>query len=75
VKREQTAKEDALQRLAYIDGHLKATRKIVEHDVCCAGILKQPYAVQRALDKLEGGVLRGYLHLCVPAASARAGTR
>ena len=32
VKREQTAKEDALKRLAYIEGHLKAIRKMVERD-------------------------------------------
>ena len=66
VKREQTAKEDALKRLAYIEGHLKAIRKMVENDVYCVDILKQTYAVQRALDKFEGVVLRRHLHSCVP---------
>ena len=66
VKREQTAKEDALKRMAYIEGHLKAIRKMVENDVYCVDILKQTYAVQRALDKFEGVVLRGHLHSCVP---------
>jgi DNA-binding FrmR family transcriptional regulator len=66
VKREQTAKEDALKRLAYIEGHLKAIRKMVENDVYCVDILKQTYAVQRALDKFEGVVLRGHLQSCVP---------
>ena len=34
--RDQTTKEDALKRLAYIEGHLKAIRKMVEEDRYCA---------------------------------------
>jgi DNA-binding FrmR family transcriptional regulator len=60
-------KEEALKRLAYIEGHLKAIRKMVESDAYCVDVLKQTFAVQRALDKFEGVVLRGHLHSCVPA--------
>jgi DNA-binding FrmR family transcriptional regulator len=67
VKREQSAKEDALKRLAYIEGHLRAIRKMVEADEYCVDILKQTYAVQRALDKFEGVLLRGHLNSCVPS--------
>ena len=66
MKREQSTKEDALKRLAYIEGHLRAIRKMVDNDEYCVDILKQTYAVQRALDKFEGVLLHGHLHSCVP---------
>lgn len=61
----QTPREDALKRLAYIEGHLKGIRKMVEADAYCVDILKQTYAVKRALDKLEGVLLRDHLNGCV----------
>ncbi len=63
--REETTKKDALNRLAYIEGHLKGIRKMVEEDKYCVDILKQAYAVQRALDKFEALLLRGHLSSCV----------
>ena len=63
----QASKSDVLKRLAYIEGHLKAIHKRVENAVYCVDILKQTYAVQRALDKFEGVVLRAHLHSCVPS--------
>jgi len=62
----QTTKEDAIKRLAYIEGHLKAIRKMVEEDRYCVDVLKQTYAVQRALDKFEATLLHGHLNACVP---------
>ncbi len=64
--RSQTAKEEALKRLAYIEGHLKGIRKMVEEDQYCVDILKQTYAVQRAIEKFESTLLRGHLNTCVP---------
>ncbi|HET9496690.1 MAG TPA: metal-sensitive transcriptional regulator [Chloroflexia bacterium] len=64
--RPQTSKEDALRRLAYIEGHLKGIRKMVEEDQYCVDVLKQTYAVQRAIDKFESTLLRGHLNSCVP---------
>jgi DNA-binding FrmR family transcriptional regulator len=66
MKGDQSAKDDALKRLAYIEGHLRAIRRMVENDTYCVDVLKQTYAVQRALDKFEAVVLRGHLHSCVP---------
>ncbi len=63
--RSQSAKEDALKRLAYIEGHLKAIRRMVDEDVYCVDVLKQTYAVQRAIDKFEGVLLEGHLQTCV----------
>lgn len=62
----KTSKEEALKRLAYIEGHLRGIRKMVEEDQYCVDILKQTYAVQRAIDKFEGIMMRGHLSSCVP---------
>jgi CsoR family transcriptional regulator, copper-sensing transcriptional repressor len=61
----QAEKTDVLKRLAYIEGHLKGIRKMVEADQYCVDILKQTYAVKRAIDKLEGVLMNGHLHGCV----------
>lgn len=47
----RTEQQDALKRLAYIEGHLRGIRKMVEDDAYCVDVLKQTYAVQRALEK------------------------
>src|SRR3954462_4126898 len=61
----QASKTDVLKRLAYIEGHLKGIRKMVEEDQYCVDVLKQTYAVKRAIDKLEGLLLTGHLNGCV----------
>ncbi len=61
----QAQKQDVLKRLAYIEGHLKGIRKMVEEDQYCVDILKQTYAVKRAIDKLEAVLLQGHLDGCV----------
>ncbi len=61
----QASKSDVLKRLAYIEGHLKGIRRMVEEDQYCVDVLKQTYAVKRAIDKLEGVLLNGHLNGCV----------
>lgn len=61
----QTNKKDVLNRLASIEGHLKGIRKMVEDDQYCVDVLKQAYAVERALQKFEAVLLDGHLHGCV----------
>ena len=38
---------------------------MVEGDKYCVDILKQTYAVRRAIEKLESLLLDGHLHTCV----------
>ena len=59
------AKEDALRRLKYIDGHLSGIRRMVEQDKYCVDILKQSFAVRRAIQRMEMPLLQGHLHSCV----------
>lgn len=58
-------KEEVLRRLSYIEGHVKGIRKMVDEDKYCLDILKQTYAVKRALDKLEALLVDGHLQGCV----------
>ena len=58
-------KADVLKRLAYIEGHLGGVRRMVEDDTYCVDVLKQTYAVRRAIEKAESRMLSGHLHHCV----------
>lgn len=59
-------KADVLKRLNYIEGHLGGVRKMVEEDQYCVDILRQTYAVRKAIEKLEALILENHLHGCVP---------
>ena len=59
-------KQDVLKRLSYIEGHLGGIRKMVEEDQYCVDILRQTYAVRKAIEKLEALILENHLHGCVP---------
>jgi DNA-binding FrmR family transcriptional regulator len=59
-------RQEVLKRLSYIEGHIGGIRKMVEEDKYCVDILRQTYAVRKALEKLESLILEGHLHTCVP---------
>jgi DNA-binding FrmR family transcriptional regulator len=56
---------DVLKRLSFIEGHLQGIRRMVEQDKYCVDVLKQTYAVRRAIEKMEALMLDGHLHTCV----------
>ena len=56
---------DVLRRIAYARGHLDGIRRMIENDTYCVDVLKQSYAVRRALEKAEARMLDGHLHHCV----------
>ena len=62
---EDNVRADVLRRLNYVDGHLAGIRRMVEEDQYCVDILRQTYAVRRALEKLESRMLEGHLRTCV----------
>jgi DNA-binding FrmR family transcriptional regulator len=55
----QADKKQILNRLATIEGHLRGIRKMVDEDVYCVDILKQSYAVERAIKAFESAQLEG----------------
>ncbi len=58
-------KKDAINRLSYVEGHLAGVKRMVEEERYCVDILKQTYAIRRAIEKLETNLLEGHLHTCV----------
>ena len=58
-------KIESLKRLSYIEGHLAGIRRMVDEEKYCVDVLKQTYAVRRAIEKLEALLLDGHLHTCV----------
>ena len=60
-----TTTQEALKRLNYIEGHLGGVRRMIEEDTYCVDVLKQTYAIRRAIEKLERLLLDGHLHTCV----------
>jgi DNA-binding FrmR family transcriptional regulator len=60
-----SAKPDVLRRIAYIEGHIQGVRRMIEQDKYCVDVLKQTYAVRRAIEKLESLILENHLQGCV----------
>jgi CsoR family transcriptional regulator, copper-sensing transcriptional repressor len=62
----QADKQEIFKRLNYIEGHLGGIRRMIEDDKYCVDILRQTYAVRKAIEKLEVLLLESHLHTCVP---------
>ena len=61
----QADRQAVIKRLNYIEGHLSGIRRMIEDDKYCVDILKQTYAVRRAIEKMEALLLDAHLHSCV----------
>jgi len=62
----QADKNEALKHLNSIEGHIGGIRKMVEADEYCVDILRQTYAVRKAIEKFEALLLEQHLYHCVP---------
>jgi DNA-binding FrmR family transcriptional regulator len=54
-------------RLASVEGHIRGIRKMVQEGTYCVDVIKQTFAVERALQRFESELLRSHLTTCVPA--------
>ncbi len=61
---QESVRDDCLKRLNYIDGHLHGVRRMIQDEAYCVDVLKQSFAVRRALEKLEAIILAGHLRTC-----------
>lgn len=61
-------KQQLLNRLKTVEGHVRGVQRMVEEDAYCIDILKQTQAIQRALDKFNSLVLTNHLNGCVTTA-------
>lgn len=62
---DDVTRDDVLKRLAYVEGHIAGIRRMVEQDTYCVDVMKQTFAVRRAIEKLEAKMLDGHLRHCV----------
>jgi DNA-binding FrmR family transcriptional regulator len=60
-----TVRGQALRRLNYVSGHVTGIKKMIEEDRYCVDVLKQSYAVRKALERMEELILEGHLRSCV----------
>lgn len=61
----QVDKQDVLKRIHYIEGHLGGIGRMIEEDANCIDVLRQTYAVRKAIEKLEALLVENHLAPCV----------
>lgn len=64
------AKQNALNRLKTVRGHLDAIIRMVEQDQYCVDVMKQVSAVQASLERVNRLVLKNHLETCFSEAVA-----
>jgi CsoR family transcriptional regulator, copper-sensing transcriptional repressor len=61
-------KQQLLNRLKTVEGHVRGVQRMIEDDTYCIEVLKQTRAIQRALEKINSMVLAEHLDSCVTTA-------
>lgn len=61
-------KQQLLNRLKTIEGHVRGVQRMVEQEAYCIDILKQTQAIQRALETFNRLILAQHLNGCVTEA-------
>lgn len=61
-------KQQLLNRLKTIEGHVRGVQRMVDEDAYCVDIIKQTQAIQRALETFSSIVLADHLNGCVTTA-------
>jgi DNA-binding FrmR family transcriptional regulator len=64
----QEQKQQLMNRLKTVEGHVRGVQRMVEEDAYCIDILKQTQAIQRALEKFNSLILANHLNGCVTTA-------
>lgn len=67
---DQDTKTGCLQRLSRIEGQVRGIARMVEEDRYCIDIMTQIAAVQAAMRKVEGELLRNHVGHCIEHAIA-----
>ncbi|MGH3029341.1 MAG: metal-sensitive transcriptional regulator [Gaiellaceae bacterium] len=69
------AKQDALNRLKTVRGHLDGIIRMVEQDEYCVDVMKQVSAAQASLERVNRLVLKNHLETCFAEALAEGRTQ
>jgi CsoR family transcriptional regulator, copper-sensing transcriptional repressor len=62
------SKQQLINRLKTVEGHIRGVQRMVEEDAYCVDVLKQTQAIQRALDTFNSLILARHLNGCVTTA-------
>ena len=62
------SKQQLLNRLKSVEGHVRGVQRMVDDDEYCVDIIKQTLAIQRALEKFNSIILERHLQGCVTTA-------
>jgi DNA-binding FrmR family transcriptional regulator len=62
------SKQQLLNRLRSVEGHVRSVERMVDEDVYCIDILHQTRAIQRALERFNHLILQRHLNTCVTTA-------
>jgi DNA-binding FrmR family transcriptional regulator len=60
--------EETIQRLKYIEGHVRGVQRMLEEEKYCIDVIRQIQAIQAALGKVSNLVLDSHLNTCVTTA-------
>ncbi len=61
------AREEALQRLRSVEGHIRGIQRMLEEDCGCVELIHQTLAVKRALDKVSRLLVSSHMRGCLAA--------
>ncbi len=67
---DEAAKQKSLERLSRIEGQVRGIARMIESGRYCIDIMTQIAAVQAALRKVEGELLKSHVSHCVEHAIA-----
>lgn len=62
------SKKEALKRMNFLTGHLKANKLMIENDRYCIDVIRQNNAVIAALKKVNDIILSSHLDTCATTA-------
>lgn len=71
---EREINQDVGNRLATIEGHIRAVRKMLTEDKGCVDIITQLMAVEKAVKKTSVIVLKNHLNTCIKDAVEKGDT-
>lgn len=62
---EEKQKQDLLNRLKTLKGHIGGIEKMIEEDKNCIDILVQIAAIKSSIDKVGQAIIEDYAHECI----------
>ena len=66
--RDPQLRQDILNRLKSLEGHIRGIQRMVEDDTYCVDIMNQTSAIHKALEKVDTLILENHLQSCVTTA-------